>query len=168
MQFKEGKEQFIQLWGTLGSDWGINRTMAQVHALLLISRESLSTEQVMEELGISRGNANMNLRELIDWNLVYRELKKGERKEFFRAEQDLWEVAKRVAHERRRREIQPLLNNLKEIAKIDGKKDSPEAEAFADRVKEIQRFVGKLDSAVETVIKAEENWFFGRILKIMK
>ena len=74
MEFQEGKEKFLQVWGTLGSDWGINRTMAQVHALLMISPQALSADEIMEELKISRGNSNMNIRALIDWGLVYKEL----------------------------------------------------------------------------------------------
>ena len=70
MTLTEGKDKFIQSWGTLGTNWGINRTMAQIHALLLVSPESLSAEGIMKELQISRGNANMNLRALIDWGLV--------------------------------------------------------------------------------------------------
>ena len=89
MKLTEGKEKFIQAWGTLGSSWGINRTMAQVHALLLIAPESLCAEDIMEELNISRGNANMNIRALMDWGLVSKELKSGERKEFFSAEKDI-------------------------------------------------------------------------------
>ena len=89
MKLTEGKEKFIQAWGTLGSSWGINRTMAQVHALLLIAPESLCAEDIMEELNISRGNANMNIRALMDWRLISKELKSEERKEFFSAEKDI-------------------------------------------------------------------------------
>ena len=71
MTLDEGKESFIQSWGTLGSSWGITRTMAQIHALLLVSPEALSAEDIMAQLQISRGNANMNIRALIDWNLVF-------------------------------------------------------------------------------------------------
>ena len=83
MEFKESKEKFIQSWGVLGSSWGINRTMAQIHALLLISPEILSTEEIMDELQISRGNANMNIRGLMDWGIVTKHFKTGERKDFF-------------------------------------------------------------------------------------
>ena len=88
MEVTEGKEKFVQAWGTLGTQWGINRTMAQVHALLLISKESLCADEIMEDLKISRGNANTNIRALIDWGLVYKKLKPGERKEFFVAEKE--------------------------------------------------------------------------------
>ena len=88
MNLPEAREKFIQSWGSLGSQWGINKTMAQIHALLLISAEPLTTEEVMEELQVSRGNANINLRELINWQLVRRETKAGERKDFFVAEKE--------------------------------------------------------------------------------
>src|SRR5688500_15675030 len=102
--------------------------MAQVHALLLATDKALSTDEVMEELSISRGNAHMNLRELMNWNLVYRETIPGERKEHFRAEKDIWEVAKRIARERKRREIEPLLRELSQMQNVE--EDSPEAQQF--------------------------------------
>ena len=71
MELEQAKQQFIQTWGNFGTQWGINKSMAQVHALLLVSERPLSTEEVMEQLSISRGNANMNMRDLINWNLVY-------------------------------------------------------------------------------------------------
>ena len=75
MNFVEGKQELLSTWGTLATQWGINRTMAQIHALLLISPEPLSAEEIMEELSISRGNANMNIRELMSWDLVKKILK---------------------------------------------------------------------------------------------
>ena len=79
MELVEAKQKFIEAWGKLGSEWGINRTMAQVHALLLITPEELTTEEIMETLQISRGNANMTLRDLISWGLVEKRHKPGER-----------------------------------------------------------------------------------------
>ena len=97
MEFNEAKAQFLQTWGALGSQWGINKTMAQIHALLMISPDSLSMEDVMEELQISRGNASMNLRGLIDWGIVYKEYKPGERREYFKADQDVDSLARKIA-----------------------------------------------------------------------
>lgn len=166
MKLVDAKKQFIQTWARLGAEWGINRTMAQVHALLLAMDKALSTDDVMEELSISRGNANMNLRELMNWNLIYRELVPGDRKEYFRAEKDIWEVAKRIARERKRREIEPLLRELSLIEDInDG---TAEAKQFVKTVKEIHDFAGKIDKSVETMLKADENWFFGAILKLLR
>src|SRR6186713_2328479 len=96
MKLTEAKQQFISSWGAFGSQWGINRTMAQIHALLLVSSEALSADDIMEQLGISRGNANMNIRELINWGLVERILQPGERKEFFLADKDIWHVARQI------------------------------------------------------------------------
>jgi DNA-binding transcriptional regulator GbsR (MarR family) len=83
MKLAEAKQQFIASWGAFGTHWGINRTMAQIHALLLVSPDPLSQDDLMEQLNVSRGNANMNIRELIDWGLVDRVIIPGERKEYF-------------------------------------------------------------------------------------
>jgi DNA-binding transcriptional regulator GbsR (MarR family) len=96
MKFKEAKSKFVQTWGALGSQWGINKTMAQIHALLMVSNEPVSMEDIMSELHISRGNASMNLRALMDWGIVYKEFKPGERREFFIAEKDLDELAVKI------------------------------------------------------------------------
>ena len=97
MEYIEAKNKFIQTWGALGTQWGINKTMAQIHALLMVSSTPISMEEVMDELQISRGNASMNLRALMDWGIVYKEYKAGERREFFTAEKDLDELAVKVA-----------------------------------------------------------------------
>ncbi len=167
MKLQEAKTQFINSWGRLGSEWGINRTMAQIHALLLVSDKPLSTEDVMQELSVSRGNANMNLRELISWDLVQKELIPGDRKEYFVAEKDIWEVAKRIVRERKRKEIEPILRELKQLQDVDDKK-SPEAKEFVKSVKNIHEFAGKMDKSIETMMKADENWFFGAIFKLLK
>ena len=106
---EEAKNRFIHSWGEMGPQWGINRTMAQLHALLMISEKPLSTDDVMAELGISRGNANMNLRSLADWGLVRRTYVKGDRKEYFQSDKDVWNMFCRVARERKKREIEPVL-----------------------------------------------------------
>lgn len=168
MKLVEAQEKFIQAWGTLGSSWGINRTMAQVHALLLISPESLSAEDIMEELNISRGNANMNVRALIDWGLVSKEYKPGERKEFFSAEKDIWKVATQVMKERRKRELEPVLKVLKEVSQVDGDKKDKKVKAFTDSINGIQSVVSKADKTIETLIKADENWFVGSFMKLLK
>lgn len=168
MELVEAKEKFIQAWGTLGSNWGINRTMAQVHALLLVSPGSLSAEEIMEELNISRGNANMNLRALIDWGLVQKELKPGERREFFSAEKDIWKVFKQVVKERRKRELEPIFKVLEEVKHIDGPKNDRNIKTFTESIEGIQKFAGKADKALDTIVKADENWFLSSLMKLMK
>lgn len=166
MTLEEAKSRFIQSWGTLATQWGINRTMAQIHALLMVSAEPIDTDTVMEALQISRGNANMNLRELMDWGLIYKHLKTGERKEFFYAEKDVWKIARQVARERRRREITPVIEVLEELKAVET--NSPEAREFQKVITDISRVVGFADNTLNAVIKAEENWLMSQFLKVFR
>lgn len=168
MKLVEAKSQFIQAWGTLGSKWGINRTMAQLHALLMISPDPLSTEQMMDELDISRGNVNMNVRELMGWGLVEKIYKPGERKEYFRAEKDVWKITRQVARERKKRELEPVLKVLEAVSHVEGDKKDKHVKAFVESVSGIKRIAMHADKTIDTMIKADENWFFGGILKIFK
>jgi DNA-binding transcriptional regulator GbsR (MarR family) len=168
MKLVEAKEKFISAWGVHGASWGINRTMAQVHALLLVSPNALSAEEIMEELNISRGNANMNIRTLIEWGLVFKEIKPGERKEYFFAEKDIWKVFKQIAKERRKRELEPIFKMLAEVKNIDGDKKDKQIKAFVDSIEGIERFTKKADKTIETMIKADENWLVGSFMKLMK
>lgn len=166
MELKEARQEFIQLWGNFGSQWGINKTMAQVHALLLSANEPLSTDDIMEALLISRGGTNMNVRELMVWNLVYKVSKTGDRKEFFIAEKDIWVVAKRITRERKRREIEPLKIHLAKLKEVDG--GGKPKEDFVHLIGGIERLVGRLDNVSETIMKAEENAFFGAMIRLLK
>lgn len=168
VELKEAKEKFIQAWGTLGSSWGINRTMAQLHALLMISPDPLSTEEIMEELNISRGNTNMNVRALIDWGLVSKVHKSGERMEYFSAEKDMWKVFRQVAKERRKREVEPIFKVLAEVSKVKTNKNDKAGKEFTETIAGIQRFANKTDRTLEMIIKADENWFVSSFLKLMK
>lgn len=168
MDFKEAKNKFVQTWGALGSQWGINKTMAQIHALLMVSPEPLSMEDIMEDLQISRGNASMNLRALMDWGIVYKEFKQGERKEFFTAEKDLDELAVKIAQERSRREIKPALKVLKEVSTAVKDDKSQEAKHFTDQTGKLYDFVLKADNMLEKATEFKDNWLGRLVLKIMK
>lgn len=168
MKFEEAKQEFIQSWGILGTQWGINRTMAQIHALLLISPEPLCADDVMEQLQISRGNANMNLRELIDWKLLSKVLKPGERKEFFQAEKDIWKVAMCIVQERKKKEFDPLLKTVTELKEIEDGGASKESAEFLETMLSIERFAVKGDKALTGLVAASDNWFTGTLLKLFK
>lgn len=168
MNLAEAKQQFIQSWGVFGSSWGINRTMAQIHALLLIAPEAMNADEIMEELQISRGNANMNIRELINWNIVEKVLKPGDRKEYFTAEKDIWKVAMRIMKERKKRELDPILTTMEQIKDVEVNKKDAEAKAFLDTMSQIQKFAKQADSALAGFIKADEHWFAGTLLKLFK
>ena len=167
MDFTEAKNKFVQTWGALGSQWGINKTMAQIHALLMVSNEFLSMEDIMSELQISRGNASMNLRALMDWGIVYKEYKAGERREFFTAEKDLDELAVKIARERSKREIKPALKVLKEVSSINGD-NSDEANHFINQTTKLYDFVLKADNILEKATEFKDNWLGRLVLKIMK
>lgn len=166
MQLDDAKDKFIQAWGALGSNWGINRTMAQVHALLLISPASLSADEVMEALNISRGNANMNLRALIDWGLLSKEHKSGERRDYFYAEKDIWQVAQQVIVERRKRELKPVMKVLEEVKGVEGSENDVEVKAFVDSINNLHSIVGQADKFLEIAVNADRNWFFETLFKM--
>jgi DNA-binding transcriptional regulator GbsR (MarR family) len=107
------ESQFVDLWGTMSSLWGINPTMARIHGLLYITGEALTMDDMMDRLGISRGNVSMNLTKLVEWGLVQRAHQRGDRRDRYASVSDVWEMFTRVAAQRKRREIDPVLNTLR-------------------------------------------------------
>ncbi len=168
MKLSDAKLQFLASWGAFGTHWGINRTMAQIHALLLVSPEPLSADDIMDQLNISRGNANMNVRELIDWGLVDRTILQGERREFFVAEKDIWKVARQIVRERKKRELEPMLKLLGQLSQVDGDKKDKEVKAFTETVTSIKKLGEQADKALDVLVKADENWFLGTMMKIFR
>jgi DNA-binding transcriptional regulator GbsR (MarR family) len=168
MKLPEAKQQFISSWGAFGTHWGINRTMAQIHALLLISPDPLTQDDIMEDLNISRGNTNMNIRELINWGLVERVILPGERKEYFTAEKDIWKVVKQIVKERKKRELEPMMQLLDKLEDVEGDKKDKKVKTFVDTVSSIKRLGLQADKTLDVMIKAEENWFISNLMKIFK
>ena len=168
MKLPEAKQQFISSWGAFGTHWGINRTMAQIHALLLISPDPLTQDDIMEDLNISRGNTNMNIRELINWGLVERVILPGERKEYFTAEKDIWKVVKQIVKERKKRELEPMLQLLDKLEDVDGDKRDKNVKTFVDTISSIKKLGRQADKTLDTMIRAEESFFIGALMKIFK
>lgn len=168
MKLTEAKKQFISSWGAFGTHWGINRTMAQIHALLLISPDPITQDEIMEQLSISRGNVNMNIRELISWSLVERIIVSGERREYFSAEKDIWKVATQIIKERKKRELDPMLKLLSQLENVEGDKKDKETKQFIEMVASIKKLGMSADKMLDATIKAEEHWFTGSILKMFK
>ncbi len=165
MQLQEAKDKFVQAWGNFSSSWGINRTMAQVHALLLVSPEALSADDIMESLDISRGNANMNVRALIEWGLVYKENRNGERREYFMAEKEIWIVIRQIIIHRKKKELEPALNLLEEVQNVE--EESKEKEDFVKIISDIEMFSRKADILLEKLIEAEAEWLMGTFIKMI-
>lgn len=166
MELQEGKEKFIQTWGKLGSSWGINKTMAQVHALLLVSTDPLSANDIMQELNISRGNVNMSVRALIDWGLLHKVNVEGERREFFAAEKDMWEITRKIIEMRKKKELQPALQVLNELSMVEG--NTEEVKEFKRIVQDFKVYSLKADATLDSLIKADQNWMVGTFMNMIK
>ena len=166
-RFQETRERFITQWGALGTQWGINRTMAMIHALLLVAPEPLTTDEVMERLQVSRGNANTNLRELVAWGLVRIVPKKGERRDFYEAEKDTWKMFCTIARERKRRETEPALALLLDCAEQTDDIASAEAREFNARVSDLADFVALANSVMDKVASAKDSSVAPRVLKLL-
>ncbi|MDT0558418.1 ArsR family transcriptional regulator [Ichthyenterobacterium sp. W332] len=167
MNYDDAKIKFISTWGSLGSLWGINKAMAQIQALLFISTKPLSMEDIMEDLKISRGNTSMNLRQLMDWGIVTKELVPGERKEFFTTEKDVQELARVIAKERSRREIKPVIKVLKEVSSIkdDG---SAKTKELIKQTKALHNLTQDADNMINKLVEQKQNWLTKSVLKLMK
>ena len=159
---QNARDEFVTQWGAMGTAWGINRTMAQIHALLLTSPRSLSTDEIMAELRISRGNANTNLRDLVGWGLIRSVIRKGERKEYFEAEKEVWRIFCTIARERKRREVSPAMDVLRRCA--DETKDlaHPEAAHFHHQMRELLEFMQMGERMLDRIARADQS----RILRL--
>ena len=167
MNYNDAKHKFISTWGSLGTLWGINKAMAQIQALLFITPKPLSMEEIMDELKISRGNTSMNLRQLIDWGIVTKEIIPGERKEFFTTEKDVQELARIIAKERSRREIKPVIKVLQDVSSIkdDGNENTKE---LIKQTKALYQLTQDLDSLMNKLVDQKQNWLTKSIFKLMK
>ena len=168
MKLNEAKQQFISSWGAFGTHCGINRTMAQIHALLITSPDPLTQDDIIDELNSSRGNTNKNIRELINWGLVERVLLPGERKEYFSAEKDIWKVVKQIVKERKKRELEPMLQLLDKLEEVEGDKRDKNVKTFVETVSGIKKLGIQADRTLDVMIKADENWFVGNLMKFFK
>jgi DNA-binding transcriptional regulator GbsR (MarR family) len=162
---EEATTRFIDCWGEMGPKWGIPKTMAQIHALLMISEKPLSTDDIMSELATSRGSANMGLRSLADWGLVRRVFVKGDRKEYFQSEKDVWNMFCRIARERKKREIEPVIDTMQEcLAVVEKDKSSA---VFRERVSQLLDLLKMLDSLLGRIAQQERNTIIPKILKLL-
>ena len=153
----EAREEFVSQWGAIGNAWGINRTMAQIHALLMTSPHAMSTDEIMDDLQISRGNANTNLRDLVGWGLIRSVLRKGERKEYFEAEKDVWKMFCIITRERKRREISPAMEVLRKCEEKTKHLKSSEAREFYTQIHALLEFLKVGERVMESVASSEEN-----------
>jgi HTH-type transcriptional regulator, glycine betaine synthesis regulator len=151
------QEMFVMEWGRMSSSWGINRTMAQLHALLLITGKDLTMDEMIERLHISRGNASMNLRDLTEWGVIQRYRRPGDRKDIYRTDDDIVQMFTRVVRERKRREIDPTVAAIHDcIALIPESDTSEEAQIVRTRLTILIEIFEIIDLVFQEVFRSDE------------
>ncbi len=161
MELTNAKEKFIQEWGTLCSNWGVNKTMGQIHAVMLVSSKDLCADEIMEQLQISRGNANMNLRALVEWRLIEKRHKPGDRKDYYEAQKDFNEVFRIIVENRKKKEFDPLLKLVDELSEVQPM--CVDSNEFCTIVKKIGVYTEKVDRALNVITKSNMDWFSNNI-----
>jgi DNA-binding transcriptional regulator GbsR (MarR family) len=149
---KPALDRFVESWGSMGVLWGINRSMARVHALLLVSEEPLGLDDLAERLQISRGNVSMCLKELRSWGVIRRTHRPGERRDYYLPESDAWSMLFRIASERKKREYDPALAAIREAldeADLGG-------EEVRRRLRALEELLGTMDRVLVRLLANEE------------
>lgn len=141
---------FLLHWGEMGTQWGVNRSVSQVHALLYLSDRPLPADEIVDQLGLARSNVSTALKELQSYAIVRRVHMEGDRRDHFVAELDLWDMLTRIAAERKRREIDPTIALLNELAQRLAKDDSAPAHV-RERITRMHEFMSTLDNWYEQV-----------------
>ncbi|MEW6453697.1 MAG: MarR family transcriptional regulator [Pseudomonadota bacterium] len=137
-------EQFVLQWGDMGGKWGVNRSVAQIHALLYLSERPLTAEDIADQLGLARSNVSNSIKELQAWNLIRRVPIKGDRREHFEAEIDPWEIFARIAAGRKERELDPAIAALR-ACRTDASADPKVHPVAQERLKTLLEFVDTMD-----------------------
>jgi DNA-binding transcriptional regulator GbsR (MarR family) len=162
-RLEDVEDQFVDLWRTMSSLWGVSPTMAQIHGLLFITGAGLSMDDIMARLTISRGNVSMNLSKLVEWGLVRRVHKRGDRRDYYESLRDIWEMFTLVAAQRKRREIDPILNTLRRckeqlaVDKLASEAASPEAQARLQRINDLYSFLTLVDSLAQRFFESHRS-----------
>lgn len=145
--------EFVSHWGLMARAWGINATMGELFALLYISAREWNAEELRDTLGVSRGNVSMNLRELLNWGVVHKVHHPGDRREYFRAEGDVWVLFRRILRERKRRELDPTLDLLSRT--VRPLQSNPDQEAMFGRIRRLDHFFRQIDGLATRLLELE-------------
>jgi len=166
MELTEAKAKFIETWGVMGTNWGINKTMGHIHALLMISIKPMNTDQIMSTLDISRGNVHINIIALQEWELTRKIKVEGCRKDYYEAEKDLWTAFTKIIKMRKKKELEPMIGVLDELKKLDCA--CPESSEFCKVIEDLHLFSTKADNALEHIISSKSSWLIGNYLKMSR
>ena len=160
-RLEEVEEEFVGLWRQMSGLWGISPTMAEIHGLLFLSGDALSMDDIMQRLGISRGNASMNLRNLVEWGLARPVHKRGDRRDYYETHHDVWEIFTTIATQRKRREIDPILGTLRRCHEqlapesLGKEADTPGAAGQRQRVGDLLAVVSLIDSLAQRFFESQ-------------
>ncbi len=166
MELKTAKQKFINTWGKMSSSWGVPKSMAQMHALLLISPRALDVQQITEALSISMGNANTNLRKLIEWKLIYKKKMKNKRKDYYLAEKDMWTIFSRILEKRKKEELDPIAQTLDELMEVSC--SCHDSKEFCRVIRSLKQFTNLTDSALDYIIQSDSDWIIKSWDKIIR
>jgi DNA-binding transcriptional regulator GbsR (MarR family) len=157
------ERDFVELWGSMSSLWGVNPTMARIHGVLFITGRRMTADDIMERLSISRGNVSMNMAKLLEWNLVRRVHQPGDRREYYESLGDVWEMFTTVAAQRKRREIDPLLSTLRRCKEqlapesLGAASAGDEVQARAKRINDLLKFLTMMDSLAQRFFESHKS-----------
>jgi DNA-binding transcriptional regulator GbsR (MarR family) len=155
-------QRFVLHWGEMGSKWGVNRTVSQIHALLYLAGKPMPADEIVETLGVARSNVSNSLKELQAWNLIHVVHVMGDRRDHFGTSTDVWELFRIVVRERKEREFDPTINVLREC--LDSKDLSKEDAAAQQRIKETLQLMESLSTWGDQMLKLEP----ATLMKVMK
>lgn len=152
--YQKAVDQFVQLWGDMASAWGINKTMSQIHALLYAESHPMDTDAIMDKLDISRGNANMNLHRLLEWELIKKVNFPRDRKDYYSAETDIWKIVSTIIRERQQREIEPIRTELMECIKTleEGGLEDQDSIDFKQRIENYNDFLEMFERFTDALL----------------
>lgn len=158
-RLEQSRALFIRRWGEMAASWGISRTMAEIHALLYVADQPLCTDDVMDQLQVSRGSASTNLRQLVTWGLVVRSHRRGDRRDYFEADTDVWQMFQTISRERRRREVEPILETIRRCRAMVSSDLQPtdqrrqqRVQLFSQRLDEMDQFLTVMNGLFNALV----------------
>lgn len=163
MELTPTAKRFVLHWGEMGTAWGVNRTVAQIHALLYYHGKPMHAEEICDTLSVARSNVSTSLKELQNWNLVRSTQVLGDRRDYFETSVDVWELFRTVVRERKRREFDPTIRALGEMMAEPGFEQEPPD--VQDRVREVQRFMNTLGTWSDEMLRLSPHTL-ERVLKL--
>lgn len=171
--YREAQQRFVALWGDMAPAWGINKTMAQIHALLYSEPDELDTDTIMAALDISRGNAHLNLQRLLEWQLVHKVHRPGDRRDYYAAEKEVWNIVSTIMRERQQQELAPIKEKLEECILILEENEPGDAESmeFKQRMENYTEFLAMFERfthAMLPYINSKNVGFIKQLVKLVE